>query len=145
PVLFLEQGGLLGGNGRRLDTKGLGLRLSRGGLGQRSASSWGRPTHLKLERADGEGVAVGQQTGGHALAVDERAGAAVEVAQHQTARGLEDGAVQRVDVVDVEPDVAAGRSAEQGEKGRQGTAGPGETAVLDDHLARGGRSRRSLS
>jgi hypothetical protein len=143
--LLLGQGRLLGRHRRGLDAQGL-LPLAGGLLGLRPGrfpAGRRRQPDAELVRADAEQVALAQPAGADALAVDESAPRALQVAQEQAVGALGQQAVQRMDAVPAQPDVAGGGGADEGERGRERAPGAGQAAGLHHQLSpRGGAGRR---
>ena len=93
--------------------------------------------HLELERADAENIA-GQQHRfvRHPLAVDERAVAAVQVADHDLVFGRDDHAVVPADGVALRPQVAIVAAADQALRHRdlEFLPGVGSLQNLQSHM-----------
>ena len=92
--------------------------------------------HAKLERPDLQQIAVPNQRGVDALAVDVGAVAAVQIARVQTVRRERQHAVHGIDPVDIQADIA--RLAAADERGRRAErpARARLSAVLQHQLAR---------
>ncbi len=135
--LLLVQRGLLGDHRGGLDAQGVALRLH--GLPAR------RDDRLQAEpeRPDGDFVAVAEGEKGCGFVVDEDAAVAGEIAQEKAVRPVDERGVQRLNALDVEAHLAAGRLAEQSQRPGQRPPGAAEPAVDDDQLrGRGGAAGR---
>ena len=134
---LLIQRRLLGDHGGGLDAQRVALGLH-GLLARRGDRFQAEP-----ERPDGDFVAVAEGEERCGLVVDEDAAVAGEVAQEEAVRPVDERGVQRLNALDVEAHLAAGRLAEQGQRPGQRPAGAAEPAVDDDQLrGRGGAAGR---
>ena len=87
------------------------------------------------KRADADLVPRTQRPGGDGCPVHQGAGRTAQVAEHQAGGAVEEGAVQGVDTLHVEADVAAGRLADEGKRAGQGPARHAGPALRTDKVA----------
>jgi hypothetical protein len=138
-LLVFGQVRLLSGHRSGLDAQRRPLMLEVGGTGVGAGC---RDGQAKLKRANGEDVPVGEHTFLDWLPIDDGGMASWKTAQDHSLGPSQESAMEEVDGVGMEADVAPFGPSDQGEGGLEGPPGSTEAAVVDDEFS--GKSRGAL-